>query len=351
MNDKIRSLIRKRQAAFKKGNDLLWKFLRNCVNRAIIQAKLTFTDRKLSQMDAAEPRAWFTTIKQIAGMQNKTNSISIPGLEQATSDQLANIMNDHFGNICSSLPVLDTSQLPAYLPAPAAPPTVTRSQVWKELSRIKVHKAPGPDRIPNRVIRLFAFEISKPLTNIINASILEGVVPTQWKQAIVVPVPKVNPTPSLDKLRPVSLTPTLAKVAETFVAKWMMEDMTPKLDPRQYGNRKGCSATHYLVQLVQYAHQAVEDGYNADLLAIDYSKAFDRVDITVAMQKLLKMGVRRELLPWIGSFLSNRQQCVRANGAMSDWMTITCGVPQGTKVGPVVFLAMVNDVADEHLDR
>ena len=127
--------------------------------------------------------------------------------------------------------------------------------------------------------------------------------------------------------------------------------MESSLDHSQFGNRKGRSTNHYLVQLVQYAHQALQDGRSADFLAIDYSKAFDRVDITVALNKLLNMNVRKEILPWIGSFLSGRKQRVKVNGATSDWYDVTCGVPQGTKVGPVVFLAMVNNVAEFQPNR
>ena len=195
----------------------------------------------------------------------------------------------------------------------------------------------------SRVANLSAASLTRPF--------LEGVVPSEWKCATVVPIPKVNPPPSMDKLQPVSLTPALAKVAETFINSWIMEDMKPNLDPRQFGNRKARSTTHYLVLLVQLAFQALEDGLGDDFLATGYIKAFDRVDITVAIHKLLQMGVRRELLLLVGDFLSGRRQRTRVNGITSNWFEVTLGVPQGTKLGPVIFLAMVNSVAEHHGDR
>ena len=90
-----------------------------------------------------------------------------------------------------------------------------------------------------------------------NASLREGVVPVEWKQTTVVPVPKVTPTPSMDKLRPVSLIPTLAKVAESFITRGIMSDMESSLDHSKFGNRNGRSTNHYHVQMVQYAHQAL----------------------------------------------------------------------------------------------
>lgn len=351
MSSRIRNLIQKRQRAFSQGKSQLWRFLRNCVNRAIIQAKRSFTSTRLDRIDPAQPRQWYATVKQIAGMGNNGSRVSLATCEQYSGVDLATHINEYFGAICSSLPALDTNNLPAYLPSASGPPCVTRSEVWKQLARIQVHKAPGPDNIPNRLLKVFSFELSEPVTNIINCSLREGVVPSQWKEATVVPLPKVIPTPSADKLRPVSLTPTLAKVCESFAAKWMMADMSQQLDHRQFGNRKGRSTTHYLIQLIQHVHQALQDGRSTQLLTVDYSKAFDRIDINVAINKLIRMGVRRELLPWVGSFLTNRRQRVRVNGALSGWRTVTCGVPQGTKVGPVVFLAMINDVAADHPHR
>ena len=128
VNDKIRHLIRRRQRAFQSGDEALWKSLRNTIKRTIIHTKLTFTKCKLSQMNTTNPRSWFTTIKQIAGMDTKKGSISIPGHEKSTADELASRINNHFCTICSTLPSLNTAQLPAYLPSATPPPTITRSQ-------------------------------------------------------------------------------------------------------------------------------------------------------------------------------------------------------------------------------
>ena len=164
---------------------------------------------------------------------------------------------------------------------------------------------------------------------------------TQWKRATIIPIKKAFPTPSLDKLRPISLTSTLSKVSESFVSRWILADMDSSLDRCQFGNRKGRSTSHYLVDLVQYILSEAEAGNYVSLLAIDYSKALDKVDVTIVLQHLHQMNVRPELLPWIADFLSNCEQCVKLDPSTSDWLATTCRVPQGTKVGPVAFLAMV----------
>ena len=152
-----------------------------------------------------------------------------------------------------------------------------------------------------------------------NSSLRSGGVPSQWNQAVMVPLPKVVHTPSLDKLRPISLTSTLCKVCETFVTGWMLQDMDSTLDCAQCGNRKGRSNTHYLVELVRFMLKEAEVGRFVKLLAIDFSKVFDKVDVTLIMQRLLDMDVRPELLPWIADFLTDRKQCVRHGRQMEIW--------------------------------
>lgn len=149
--------------------------------------------------------------------------------------------------------------------------------------------------------------------------------------------------PAVDKLRPVSLTAQLAKVAELFVSKWLIADR-PSLDPRQFGCQKGQSTAHYLVNSVNFLCRESERPQNMSTLVFtDFSKAFDRIDHTVAIQKLISIGARTTLILWVCDFLSLRCQRVRYGAQLSDWETLTCSVPQGTLLGPLIFLVVFDD--------
>ena len=148
----------------------------------------------------------------------------------------------------------------------------------------------------------------------------------------MVPIPKQYP-PNIDKLRPVSLyTSVFAKIAESFVNGWVLDDVEHKIDKRQFGNVKGLSTAHYLVSLVHYLHQGVDKNHNVGTVVLtDFSKAFDLVDHTILIEKTICMGIRRSIVPWICDFLHNRQQCLRFTDALSDYVPLHGGVPQGTK--------------------
>ena len=164
----------------------------------------------------------------------------------------------------------------------------TALEVW-------IHEPRGPDGLLNRLLRVLAFELNEPLC--VTWSIVCSVRRLRQHRGNVPQLglylkPTHEPVYMHGQTTTgVCLSPNLAKLIETFVIKSMMEDMAPNLDYRQLGNRKRKSATHHLVQLVQYAYQALKDGH-----AVDHSKAFNRVDITVALDRLLESVVRHQLL-------------------------------------------------------
>ena len=223
-------------------------------------------------------------------------------------------------------------------------------EVFKYLRTLSQSKAGITGDLPVRIIREFAYELSVPLTNILNASFQQSEVPCQWKQAEIVPIPKVHPATILD-LRPIALTSYFAKLAESFIAKWLLEDITKHLDCNQFGNRRGLSTNHYLIGLI---HQILENAERAKsastILMTDFSKAFDRINHNIIVQKLLSFDVRPCLINWIMSFLDNRLQCVRYNGRRLNWNSIHTGVQQlGTKLRPILFLVLINDACQNSI--
>ena len=122
----------------------------------------------------------------------------------------------------------------------------------KTLKGLISSKAGHPFDLPVRLIREFAYELANPLAHLFNACLSDGTFPGVWKTATVVPIPKEKSISSFDQLRPISLTPIFARVFESFVAKWILEDISSKLDPKQYGNVKGSSTVHYLVDMLHF---------------------------------------------------------------------------------------------------
>jgi hypothetical protein len=298
-SQKIKHLIKKRQSAFAAGNLVVYKKLRNQVQREIEKAKVNFYANRVRKLQATNPRKWHQQLRTMTGNTKTDLSIPIPGVSDDDHDTIANMINDQFVNVSSNITPLDLCALEAYLPAGQPPPSLNPWDVYAELKKVKSTKASGPDGISPKLVKEFAYELTLPLTNVLNTSYAEGVVPVQWKRAVVVPIPKTKP-PRADKLRPVSLTDCFSKIGEGFVTDWVLEDIQDKIDPQQYGNIKGISTSHYLVSLMHSLHQGADRINNVGTVVLtDFSKAFDMIDHSILIDKFIRLGVRRSIVPWL----------------------------------------------------
>ena len=217
--------------------------------------------------------------------------------------------------------------------------------------KLDTRKAPGPDNIPTWVLHDFPGILAPPVCAIFNSSIREGRLPTIWKSATSRPIPKVNPPKSVEKdLRPISLTCILSKELETHVVRWLWEFVLPLMDPYQFGAMEKCSAVHALVEICHDWFRSTDDSREKNFIhtvLVDYSKAFDRINPNILLDKLKSMNIPPFIIQWIGDFLSDRTQKVKVGDSFSKELEVWGIVPQGTKLGVFLFLLMINDLSTQ----
>ena len=301
------------------------------------------------QAEETNPRKMWQMVNTLTG-SNKKSSSALQGLANAKSDGdiqlLADQINKFFQSISNDLPPLQPASTTMALDVPSQY-IVSIESMESCLSQIKIHKAPGPDGVPNWVLRDFAPVLAGPLASIVNASIRESFIPTIWKCADVLPLPKVTPPMEIEKdLRPISLTPAVSKACmEHFIYKWLWDCVKDKIDPCQFGGKKGSSTVYALIKLLHEWFTATDKLQTiVDVILIDYAKAFDHLNHYIIIQKLTDMNVPPILTQWVTAFLTDRQQRVKIGPTTSTWLHINGGVPQGTKLGPLLFLVMINDL-------
>ena len=228
------------------------------------------------------------------------------------------------------------------------PISLSEEDVSLFLNSVKPERSGGPDSLPNWVLQKFAAILAKHISTIINASFKENQVPACWKLADICPIPKCKQVIEINKdLRPISLTSTLCKIAEDAIIKY---DLKPKimarLDCNQFGFIPGSNTTLVLIALIHRAETVDEEGRCIRSLVTDYRKAFDLIDHNILYTKLQGIGLKPSTLNWVFYFLKERLQWVKLSPRIfSNWKPVNARVLQGTKLGPWLFLLMINDLA------
>ena len=228
----------------------------------------------------------------------------------------------------------------------SSPPVIEDYEVYEKIKSAKKPKSGVPGDLPRRVTKEFAPELAKPIRRIISSIARTGQWPTQWKLESVTPIGKIPIPESEDDLRPISLTPFFSKVTEHFVVMWLLHYIEDLIDFRQYGGTKGNSITHYLIEFINFILSNQDDTAPIAILAcmVDFSKAFNRIDHNLLVTKLSDMGVPGWLLHLVMAFLTDRTMIVRYNGKQSSSKCLPGGGPQGTLLGLLLFLVLINDL-------
>jgi hypothetical protein len=205
----------------------------------------------------------------------------------------------------------------------------------------------GLDEINPKIAKCSVEAISTPLAQIINCSITSGVVPDSQKIAKVIPIFKSGDKKQLGNYRPISILPYFSKFFEKLIYGRMMTYITANniLYKGQYGFRKDHSTFMAVMEMYDKISEARDNGHFSVGIFLDLSKAFDTVNHEILISKLNHYGIRGICLNWIRDYLRGRKQCVSYNGHASPMLDVKCGVPQGSILGPLLFLIYVNDIS------
>ena len=267
---------------------------------------------------------------------------------KTTDSDKADALNDYFKSVFTK------EQLPIPTKGPSPFPSIQSLEiglngVTKQLQALNPNKASGPDEIPAKVLKETANEIFPIIHHIFQQSYTSGQLPEAWKTALVTAIYKKGNKSDPANYRPISLTCILCKVMELIVLSHMWKHLNRNniILPDQHGFRSGLSCETQLVEAVHDWAASMNKRHQTDLILLDFSKAFDCVPHQRLLHKLNYYGISGPTLYWVKSFLSDRTQHVSINGSHSALANVTSGVPQGSVVGPVLFLLYINDITNQ----
>ena len=335
-----------------------FKTYRNKLHGLIRKAKRLYYFKKFEQVKNNMRQTWKTINNVIGRAQKQTLSHQFKrnsGTIITDPTVISNEFNDFFVNVGPNLAskiqstgkhyydYLSTAHKQSIFMRP-----IVEDEILKIINKFDKNKSAGHDGIGNLIVKGVAKEILYPLTAIFNRSLSTGKVPDSLKIAKVIPIHKKDDKEIFSNYRPVSVLPCFSKILERLIFNRCIEFIENNniLNAKQFGFRAHHSTDMAIMQLVDKINNAVEKNETTIGVYLDLSKAFDTIDHDILLHKLDYYGFRGIVLDWFRDYLSNRTQYVSYNDNKSDLKTILCGVPQGSILGPLLFILYINDITN-----
>lgn len=328
----------------------------------ITNTKKAHFQRKLSKNETKKQKQIWNLVNEKRGKrkQNLPIKLYIDGLHITREDEVASEFAKYFANVAknavsscttrfvpnhiSTKKDLHYSQINSFVFYPVEP-----QEVVDAIKNLKNTNSVGEDCISTKILKNMCEVIAEPLAYIINTSVKMGQFPDALKIGKVIPILKTNNTEAIDNYRPITILTIISKIIEKIMYNRLMKYLNKYnlLSDNQHGFRTGRSTESAAYKFVNYIYSNLDKRQFVGAVFFDLSKAFDCLDLSLTKEKLEQFGLRGNVQDWLMSYLHSRKIYVSINNNNSNYYDIDQGVPQGSVLGPLIFLLYINDLALE----
>ena len=347
----LKALFHKRKLAFQRGDMDTVKEVRKEVRAELEKAKLRYKEKVEAELSSNNTKSAWNGMKTMTGQQVKgSKPICLDGFK--SDRELADGLNSFYTRFDNHDFRSEVDKI-RDLTRTGQPMEIDAWRVKSIFKHTKARKSPGPDNICGRTLNTCAEQLSGIFHFIFTLSRQLQIVPKTWKHSTIVPVPKVTNPKVPNDIRPVALTSLVMKGFEKIIKMEVLSKVENLLDPLQFAYRAGRGVEDAALTLLHFLHQHLDrPRTHARLLFIDFSSAFNTIQPHLLGYRLLNdFLLDPSLVGWIMDFLTQRSQCVRVNGTMSDKLLSSTGSPQGCCLSPVLYILYTNNCTSMYENR